>query len=34
MIEKWRFGKGLLYGSTLSFGMWIILFGTIKHLVR
>ncbi|AJG62030.1 putative membrane protein [Bacillus cereus D17] len=34
MVEKWKFGKGLLYGSTLSLGFWIILIGMIETLVK
>lgn len=34
MVEEWKFGKGLFYGSLLSLGFWIIMFDAIYTLVR
>ncbi|EJR32656.1 hypothetical protein IIG_02508 [Bacillus cereus VD048] len=32
MIEEWKFGKGLFYGSLLPF--WIIIFDAIYTIAR
>lgn len=34
MVEKAKFGKGLVYGSVFSLGIWIIMFDLIYTLVK
>lgn len=34
MIEKAKFGKGLVYGSVFSLGIWIVMFEVIYTFVK
>lgn len=34
MVEKFNFGKGVLYGGILSLAFWVILFDTINNFIR